>query len=69
MSDTMARKYIKAYDFLVQYSKGENGTLGSETRVQNLGVTKLSLLSELTPEQQVQVVENAPLNEMNFFHT
>lgn len=44
MSDTTARRYMKAYDFLVQYSKGDNGTLGSELEIQNLGVYKLSLL-------------------------
>lgn len=64
MSDTTARRYIKAYEFLIQYGKGNNGTLGSELEIQNLGVYKLSSLSKLTLDQQKQVIENAPLNEI-----
>ena len=52
MSANTARKYIKAYDFLVQYNKGDIQTLGSELEIQNLGVQKLSSLSKLTPVQQ-----------------
>ena len=65
MSFTTADRYMRAYDVLVQNDSGKILSLGVATNLQQLGVQKLSSLSKLTPEQQQQVIENAPLEEMN----
>ena len=50
MNFTMACKYMHAYDFLVQIDNAN--IVHSGELIQNLGVTKLSSLSKLTPVQQ-----------------
>lgn len=44
-------------------------TVGMEdNKLKELSIYKLSSLSKLTPEQQKQVIENAPLEEMIISH-
>ena len=66
MAPQTARKYIRAYDVLAQNGSAYIRTLASgNDNLQTLGIEKLSSLSKLNPDQQKQVIENAPLNEMN----
>lgn len=65
MSYVMAKKYISAYDVLVQNGSEKLLNPGLTTILQQLGVHKLSSLAKLPIEQQKQVIENAPLEDMN----